>query len=662
MAGELHRNSIQKINSYVDHITALNYKETPVDVLTFLKDDHFIGRSTNNSKAIYPGWFDPIQEIFYNDSKYLVVLTGSIGIGKSTIAIYCMAYILYKISCLRDPHLFFKLAGTDSFAVSFFNLTKNLGDSRGFQKLMNVLMLSPWFKEHGGSIRGKENQYLDLPLYSWKLSSPYAKGFGIVGEDVLLGIMDEVDDPTISEGQKQRVLKTYEATSRRFESRFVYDMESISRFFLVSSKQDELSFLETFVEDMKGSDRVLVIDKPQWDIKPKSNYSGNKFFVLVGDAYNPSRIISSAESVELMRLGKNVHEIPEELKFDFERDIVGALRDLAGISVRGIRRYKLFPAERFVEACFEPAVTGVVKRNPFSQETIEIGLDDDIELVSLLDFSAIRSSKSVMRFIHMDIGITDDCLGLAMSAVVGWAQKDIQKEDGTFVLEAVPVVETDFAVRFKARQHDRIPLHKIRKLVLDIRARGYFIKIFSADLRLASEDTTQILMKAGIECEYFSLDKSIQPYMEFRNMVFEKRWIYQPANVLYLELVNLEHNKDENKVDHPIKVKIAKVEDDGTVVRYSQEGSKDISDAVAGSVFMAVKYAEKPLDIDEAVKSLVELRSRAKPAATGFSGDWFINTGKLDDQGKKEVVLVKEADQVLSMIEALKKNRQRKPI
>lgn len=661
MSGDLHKNSIQKINSYVDYINALNYKETPVDILTFIKDDYFIGRSTNNSKAIFPGWFDPLQEIFYNDNKYLVVLTGSIGIGKSTIAIYCMAYILYRVMCLRDPHLYFKLAGTDSFAVSFFNLTKSLGDSRGFQKLMNVLMLSPWFREHGGMVRGKEDQYMELPLYSWKISSPYTKGFGVVGEDVLMGIMDEVDDPTASEGQKQRVLKAYGATVRRFESRFVHDSESIGRMFLVSSKQDELSFLETFVEDMKGTGRVLVVDKPQWEIKPTSYYCGEKFHVLVGDAYNPSKILTSEEATQMLKVGKNVQEIPVELRFDFEHDIVGALRDLAGISVRGIRRYKLFPAEKHVEDCFEPRATGQEKRNPFSQETIEIGLADEIELIALADLSAIRVPKSAMRFIHMDIGITDDCLGLAMSSVVGWAQKDIQKEDGTFALEAVPVIETDFAIRFKARQHDRIPLHKIRKLVLDLRARGYYIRIFSADLRLASEDTTQILTKVGIECEYFSLDKSIQPYMEFRNMVFEKRWIYHPANVLYLELIHLEHDKDKGKIDHPISIKVSKVEDDGKIVRYSQEGSKDISDAVAGSVWMAVKYAEKPLDIEQAVKALVDRRSKATPAPRGFSGDWFIKTNEKDEDGAPQGVLVREVDQVSEMVKALQKFKQAKP-
>src|SRR5580692_2491022 len=126
MSDQPPKRNIGKIHSYFDHMTALNYKETPVDIITFLRSEHFIGLSTNNGKAIYPGWYDPIQEIFYNDNKYLVVLTGSIGIGKSTIAIYCMAYILYKVFCLRDPHLYFKLAGTDTFAVSFFNLTKSL--------------------------------------------------------------------------------------------------------------------------------------------------------------------------------------------------------------------------------------------------------------------------------------------------------------------------------------------------------------------------------------------------------------------------------------------------------------------------------------------------------------------------------------------------------
>jgi hypothetical protein len=648
--------AIQKISSYVDNINKLNYKETPVDILTYLRDDYFIGKSTNNGKAIFPGWFDPIQEIFYNDNKYIVVLTGAIGTGKSTVAIYCMSYILYRIYCLKNPHLFFKLAGTDKFAVSFFNLTKTLGDSRGFQKLQNLLTISPWFQEHGGIIKGKGEKYMDLPLYSWKMSSPYSKGYGIVGEDVLLGIMDEVDDPTASMGQKQRVLKTYEATVRRFESRFVYDTESVSRFFLVSSKNDDLAFLDTFIEEMKTSDRILVIDKAQWEIKPKSFYSGKKFGVLVGDAYTPSKILEDFEVNQMTAESKNVIFVPIEFKFDFDRDIIGALRDFAGVSVRGIRKYKLIPSERFITDCFD-----TTKRNPFKSETIEIGLKDDIELIALCDVSAIRSKKSDFHYIHMDISFSQDCLGLAMSSIIGWTTREVEQPDGTFIPDAVPVVETDFCVRFRARQDDRIPLHKIRKFILDLRGKGIAIKMFSADLALASEDTTQILTAAGIECEYFSLDKSVKPYMDFRNMIFERRWICHKSNVLFFELKHIEHNRDEGKIDHPEKVKDTDVLDDGTIRSYVTEGSKDIADAVAGSVSQAVKYALKPFDVEDAVKALTERRKSEKPMG-GFEGDWYIDTGQTDDKGQKVKALIKENDQVQAMVEALKKFKQKKPI
>lgn len=656
MQRDVYNNSIKKINSYVDYIEKLNYKEKPVDIITFLKDDYFLGKATRNMDYIFPGWVDILQEIFYNDNKYLVVLTGSIGIGKSTIAIYCMAYILYRILLLRDPHQYFKLTGRDPFAVSFFNLTRSLGDSRGFQKLMNVLMSSPFFFTYGGIIRGKEDKYMDIPLYSWLLSSPYSRGFGTVGQDIILGIMDEVDDPTISSGQKKRVLQAYESTVRRFESRFVKDQECISRFFLVSSKQDELSFLETFVEEMKSSDRILVVDKNQWEIKPVSMYCGEKFTVLVGDAYMPSRILEVEERPQMLKDGKHLIDVPIELKFDFERDITGSLRDLAGVSVRGMRRYKLFPSERFIDDCFDRT-----KLNPFKTETIEIGLKDPIDIIALIDLNAIRSPKNCQRFMHMDISFAQDCLGLAMSSVAGWMQKDVPKEDGSFETEAVPVIETDFCVRFKARADDRIPLYKVRKFILDLKARGYFIAKFSADLKLASEDTTQILSNSGIECEYFSVDKTITPYMEFRNVVFEKRWICHPSKVAYFELKHIEHNRDEDKIDHPEKVKDIEIDDDGTIRNVVMNGSKDMSDAICGSVFQAIRYAIKPVDIEKAVKSLIERRS-AKPTQSVLRSDWFINSGVKDEKGEEEKVLIKEDDQVAKMTESLKKNRQSKGI
>lgn len=637
-----------KVRSYLDELYSVYYREIPVDIITFLKDPYYLGKSTGYGKAIFPGWIPVLKDISRNDHLYIVVFTGAIGIGKSTIALYYLAYCLYKIMCLKDPWKYFELADAGKMAVSFFNLTKTLGSSRGFNKLQKMLRFSKWFYDHGGVIRGKTDPYMDLPLFDWKLSSPYSKGFAVLGEDLIGGVMDEVDSPDESEGQRRRILKAYTASIRRFESRFVRQGECISRFFLVASKQEEFAFLETFIKEMEGYKKILVVDKAQWEIKPKTNYCGKRFYVVLGDAYTPSKLFDEYEVAKGESVGsgesRQIVSVPVEHKEDFMIDLTGSLRDLAGISVKGLRKYKLFPSERFVYDCFDDN-----KNDPCSQEVVEVGLNDEFEYISLIDLSKIRVSKSVERCIHMDTAFSSDCLGLAMSCVGYWAEKQVENEDGSFSEDVAPVVETDFAISFKARPGDRIPLHKIRKLILDLRRYGFKIKMFSADLKLASEDTTQLLTRAKIECEYFSLDKNIKPYIDFRNVVFEKRWICHRHGLLFFELKHLEYDKEKGKIDHPEKVKDVITTDDGDVKEVVLMGSKDLSDAVAGSVSQAIKYAKKPLDVKSAIDALRSLNR--KGVSSGLPPDWFISYGNRKEDDR---VLVSDNDKHGAMVEVLK--------
>jgi hypothetical protein len=298
-----HKDHIEEVRS----VGALyHYKEAPVDIITFLEDEQYLGNATRKLSAIYPGWMIPMGNIFREDRKYLVVLTGAIGTGKTQVVCgYCIPYILYRISMLKDPWQYFEKGPSGKMDVSFFNLTKSLSGSRGFAYMQNSLQSSPWFRARGRMTGGHEPQ-MELDLFNWMLASPYAKGFGQIGGNIVAGVMDEVDSPNESEGQKKRVLEAFEGTKRRFESRFVQNDASLGRLFLVASKQDELSFLEMFIEDMKHSSKVQIFDKAQWEVKRKGAFSGAKFSVMAGDTYVNPRIIGAEEKEKYIKEGMRV--------------------------------------------------------------------------------------------------------------------------------------------------------------------------------------------------------------------------------------------------------------------------------------------------------------------------------------------------------------------
>ena len=530
--------------------------------------------------------------MFNDNTKLIVVLTGSIGTGKSTIALYALCYIQYRLMILREPWKFFGLADSGKMSISFFNLSKTLGGSRGYNKMMAFLAKSPWFRKHAFQItQTKNGDVLEFQLIKYVLASPYAKGFGIVGEDVVAGIMDEVDSPMDPLNQKARVAETYEATVLRFKSRFATTGYSLGKLFVVCSKQDEMSFIDTFVAERSRDREVLVFDFPYWDVKPKHLFCGETFAIAIGDAYNPSKIIEEHEVTNYVTNGFRIIRPPIEFKKEFILNLVGSLRDIAGVTTAGAKKFKLFPADKFIIDCFDKT-----KQNPCTVEVIRTGLQDQVGLIKYLDVSKIRLEKHVPRFMHYDISFAGDASGLSMCGVKDWKQVQVQNPDGTYRTEMVPIIETDFSLRIKAHDGDRIPLHKIRKLVLDLKQLGYDIHKFTADLQLASEDTQQLLSSAGINTDSLSMDKNNKGYFDFRNLVFENRWICHWSDGLLTELKYLEQSPLDGKVDHPKEVLETEILEDGTVKETKIQGTKDLSDATAGAVVSCLWANERPMD------------------------------------------------------------------
>jgi len=551
---------------------------------------------------------------------------------------------MYRLLCLKDAWLYFGKSEGGKMAVTFFNLTKSLSDSKGFQLMQSYMLKSRWFWQKGVAVGSEVGKRIEFSLFSYILASPYSKGFGMIGENVVVGVMDELDSPMDSAKQKGRVLKAYEATVRRFESRFVIRGRTIGRLFLVASKQDELSFLETYIEQMKGSPNVLVFDFPLWEAHPQSMYCGKKFTVSCGDPYTSPKILETEEEKkDALLKGFKVIDVPVEYRNAFEVDLVGALRDIAGVSVRYVRKSKLFPSPKLIEECYDESV------DPVTVREIKLGLKSEDELINFLDLSKIIMPKEVPRCVHMDIAVSGDALGIAMSGVLTSVTVNAQKPDGTFVKQKVPVVRTDFVMRITAPEGEEIPLNKIRKLVLDLKARGFNIVLFTADLKLASTDTLQILKVAGVESKYFSVDRTAEPYLDFKQMVIEKRWSCYRNEYLHFELSNLEYDREKGKVDHPDLVKDVFLKD-GNLQEVVLKGSKDMADAVCGSVCNAVESMEniEVMDVD-VMKAL--LQKVGKSESGKLSLYWWVSTGS-----GQEVIAV--GQEYKKFIDILKKRKR----
>lgn len=611
------------LTTFTSATTKLHYKEIPVSIQEFISSEKFLGKLTMKDgipgKAIYPRWKKELSFLMSEPTKYIPVLTGAIGVGKSRAAIIGLAYVMYVHLCLRNAWQYYGKGAAGKMAVVFFNLNKSLGESRGFRILQNYLLSSEWFRERGrisGNI--KETQIIHFGLFEYILASPYTQAE--LGQDVIAALMDEVDSPKAGKKQKEKVIKSVESALRRFEDRFVVQEQSLGKFFIVASKQENLSYVNAFIAKKSGHKAVHIVDMKKWEAD-ETEFAGCKTFpVLLGDIYSPSKILETAEEVrEAQANGFKVIQVPEQFRRAFNEDITGALRDLAGISASYLRKNKLFKSEKYLLECYDAS-----KPDPVSMLTVYLGSkDSEKELIHFLDVNKIRIPRYIPRYIHGDIAFSHDAFGLSMSCISGWKEIPRVKEDGSMIMDKVPVVETDFILRIKAPENDEIDLGKVRKFIIDLKKiHGFNIDLCTFDLKLLSVSTTQELEKAGIKCDYFSLDRNPQYYRNFRDdLVKEGRWVCHKHPYLHFELSNLEEDPVNNKIDHPDEVTEIEFLDDGSTHDIVVEGSKDVADSTVGSAIKALENCKIPPDIEIMRKAF----NPQKGNENRYEGLWWLD-------------------------------------
>lgn len=144
------------------HLRYKDYAEIPVDIETFLFDKRYLGNGLVDSegrRTVFPYWVDKLKEVFPNnlDTAYnTIILTGSIGIGKSFFAVLVELYLMYRMLCLKDPYLYYGMQPIDKISFSMINITLDAARGVAWDKMQQLLQSSPWFMAHG-KVTGTDN-------------------------------------------------------------------------------------------------------------------------------------------------------------------------------------------------------------------------------------------------------------------------------------------------------------------------------------------------------------------------------------------------------------------------------------------------------------------------------------------------------------------------
>ena len=266
-------------SSKLDNILNEDWDEIPVDIHTFLHDKRYLGNDLDSNEGrftIFPYWESKLEEIFPDNisTRYnTIILTGAIGLGKSTIAVICLLYLLYRLLCLKDPYLYYGLQPIDKISISFMNIT--IENSRGvaLDKMNQMILASEWFMSHG-EMKGISNlEY--IPNKHIELIAASSNN-QIIGRAIFASFEDEVNfsaNTTDVEKMKKKMKSLISQVDARMKSRFLRGTYLPTLNIIASSKNSDQSFLDEYINTKKKNEskKTLIVDEPQWVVDSRKD-------------------------------------------------------------------------------------------------------------------------------------------------------------------------------------------------------------------------------------------------------------------------------------------------------------------------------------------------------------------------------------------------------
>ena len=545
-------------DSFIKAIELL--ERTPVTIEEFMDSKEFMG---GDKFDIYPKVKDRLLEMKLDpfgvskDSPHIseVYLGGAIGTSKTQTSVVGCLYDAHWWCCFKTPWKLFEGEGFKMVGISFQSRKEIIAKTTIYVPFRDRLLAMPWFTENFKiNITEKE-----LTIPEKKLRAFYTVGnnTGTIGEDILSGIIDEVNFyDVITESKKaqgasydegkETVDKLINRRRSRYPSGNTFSFGSI---YVISSANycgDLIDRKAQAYDKEKDKNVYLKIDK-HWDIIPinKVNPSGERFPFLLGNETYAGKILeeNAIRGVDYPDDGV-VELVPIELKGNFLDDPDKAQLDYIGVASSAVTRFIGNTAK--IDLAME-AFSAHGKQIFVNEQNTQLHLHG---LPTILP-EKLPLDKDIERYIHVDLSRTKDRCGVAMVKINDWVYKDVEGSDGA-VSERLPIYDVELAISIQPSGAYELQISQVRQWIQALKnTYDLNIKAVTYDGQTGFE-SIELLRKSGIRADNASVDRSTEAYDTLKEALYDGRLILPPNDILAEELKHLKLIKrgEHTKVDH----------------------------------------------------------------------------------------------------------------
>ena len=238
------------------------YEERPVGIREFIDSEEYL----NARNECWPSIKDDLEELFngkYNEA----VFCEAIGAGKSYKSSIIIAYMVYRVLCLKDPQGYFGLARGS--LICFINMSIRAEQSKKvvFGEIKVRIDHSPWFNNRyppDPDIRSELRFKKDVIVFPGNSKETFPLGFNILG-----GVMDEAAFYTETDS-RDVAEDMFNALYSRIKNRF----GDKGLLVMISSPRYVDDFIEKKIREAETNKNIFARRKKLWESKPAHYFTG----------------------------------------------------------------------------------------------------------------------------------------------------------------------------------------------------------------------------------------------------------------------------------------------------------------------------------------------------------------------------------------------------